>query len=876
MRRGFIFTLDALLAVMLVTIIVVGIIGVTSNASSVYTTQIRGENKQMAENLLETFRTVPLSNLVSPTQIEKWINGTDPVLDLTYVNPQMPPLQIVATYWALNSTGYKQKAEAIMKYLLDNLAGGYKYQLIINNYTSPYLTFDNSYENASDVGSATAMVSGYVSNETPRGYVAKAYLTKMVAAQEKLVGIQRVLAGGEYCSKPEPLDYDDYTLTVSSIYLDYQTVPGDENTVQSGSSFRLSGYYAEGNVNVDEDLSGWSVEYYNDIVYDPLNDRYLYTGYIILTNGVKTIELYLNRRFSSFTTRYEVQEIIYKDANGNQAVISLNDGIYVEVSWSWDWGWYISSSRAYTTVPNIDSAVYRIPVPPYTCNWRDYSDNSLDVKFNIELPEDLTPIEGTLSVYTRKLGNTFDLVKFNNAEWHNREGELTIPPDEIKPTNLVELKVSPYSSDELGLGSGSWVYLKYRTSTPKADDPGLVKLYTITSEGTGIYYLNSLFVPGSITGINIKLTVEGVHEVRIYYSNGTALNLVYENTSVPTDLTTITIDNETLMKGQPSLGIKGLLNYTTLQELSKKNFNLIITLDAKYEDGDLLYAGQDYHVEWNNQRILHGYPDSYINITYIPKVTTTRFTIPIEETHELSSDSYTEMHFNYYLPDKAQPWYVDVWTGISYTPGSIDPSHNIILKEGPYQQEFLRFPLDIYLIRVAYTRISPDIMVNGSTNKFKIESGDQYYGFRAGVSRAIVHYFLKGYAGYGRIFTYYAQDNACGYNLTYWYDIGNGAQPGTVLIGNCPPSESPKPLTTYNLTPWKYALDDAIYRLFVQLGAEEHSADQIKLDNTLMPGTGENPIRIELKGLAGKAIGIKNVPTTGEAIQVTLRIWRGR
>ncbi|NJE00513.1 hypothetical protein [Thermococcus sp. JdF3] len=842
MRRGFIFTLDALLALTLITVIVVGIIGVTENASGVYLTQIRGENKQVAQNLLETFRTVPLSNLVPSTTIEDWMD--DGTLDLTYVSPQMPPLQIVATYWALNSTEYRQRAEAIMKYLLDNIAKGYKYQLIINNYTSPYLTFDNSYKNASDVGSTTIMVSGYISNETPRGYVAKAYLTKMVTSQEKLVGIQRVLAGGEYCTDPKPdvsyATYNGRSLAVSTLCILYSTYSGYPSKVKFGS-FRIIGSYSRGNVDIDEDLSGWSVSYWVNF----------FSGHVTrvrLTDGWKTLDLHVSYVQGSTTELYKVTEVYYEDQNGNVVYVSLSDGVYVEITWKWSWeyGWYIYASGS------------------------DSPDNTLDVNFTVELPEDLTPIEGVLSVYTRKVWNTFDKIRFNNMVWSDTEGELSIPVDEIKPTNVVELEVSRYdSAREVGFGSGSWINLKYRTSAPKVDDPGLVRLYNVTSEGTGIYYLNSLFVPGNITGINIKLTVEGVHEVRIYYSNGTGLNPIYEKTGLDGGYTTLSIDNATLL-GE-------LTNYTTLEELSKRNFNLVIMLDAYYdnETKSVRYAGQDYRSEWNSRRVLYGYPDSYINITYASRVTMTKFTIPIEETHELSSDSDTEMHFSYYLPDKAIPWYVDVWTGISYTPGVVDLSKSIILKEGPYQSEFLRFPLDLYLIRVAYTKVADNIMVNGSTNTFRIESEDANYGFRAWVSRAIVHYFLRGYVPYGKIFTRYAQNNACGYNLTYHYKLGDETYSGNVIIGNCPPSETPMPLEARDLNPWNYALDDAIYRLFLNLGAEDYPKDVIELDRDRMPGAADNPIRIELKGLAGKAIGVKNVPATAGAIQVSLRIWRG-
>ncbi|AEH24750.1 hypothetical protein [Pyrococcus yayanosii] len=852
-RRGFIFTLDALLALILVTIMVAGVVRVTTTAPNVYITKIQENNKYIAQSLLETLRTVPLSNLVPPTQISKWIE--DRTIDLTYVNPQMSPLDIVATYWALNSAEYKQKAERIMKYLLDNLARGYKYQLIINNYTSPYLTFDNSYENASNVGSATVMISGYVKNQTPRGYVAKAYLTKLVTAQEKLIGIQRVLAGGYYCFQLAPTGYNEYPLTVLSLYLEYQTVPGDENTVQSGR-FQLSGNYSGGSVEVNDDLSGWSVEY-------SLNRRG-YVEKISLTNGAETIIIYTSYTSGYNPELYEVRAIVYEDANGNQAVVYLNEGIYVEVSWiqigRW---WYISSSRAYTTVPNIDSAVYRVPV--YGCyRWMD---NSLDVTFKFELPLDASDITGLLNYATR----AGESVNFE------LNGEPVTSADISTLLKGGENVFSAYFYNpqwyEIGFGSGSWISLRYKTSTPLVEDPGLVKLYNIISEGTGIYYLNSLFVPGTVTGISMKLTVEGVHEIRVYYSNGTALNLIYENTTLDGSKTTVTIDNSTL--------VGNLTNYVPLSELSRRNFNLIIMLDAYYNSSysrPVRYAGQDYNYQWNNQRILYGYPDSYINITYIPKVTTTRFMIPIEQTYSLNGENpaywwsgwrwylagYRTMYFNYYLPDKAIPWYVDVWTAIHF---SGYPEGTTTLYEGPNANtRVFEFPLDYYLIRLAYTRLNENIMVPSETNTFKLESSSENYVFRVDDSKAIVHYFLNGYAPYGNVFPYYSKNGACGYVLTYYYNLSGIIDSDTVFIGNCKPTETPLAISASELEPTKYALDDAIFRLFVQLGARE--------DYNALPGTKENPIRVKLEGLAAKSIGIRNVPTTIEPIQITLRIWR--
>lgn len=778
MRRGFVFTLDAILSLVLVSLVLVSVVAVTENSSSIYATQLRAENKQLAEGILQTLRTVPLDQLVSPSLINTWIsNGT---LNLTYVDPKMPPLQIAATYWALSvkHPEFKGYASLILGEILRDLAGGYKYQLIINNYTDPFLTFDNSYENASDVGTATMMVSGYLFNQSPRGYVAKAYLTKVLTEQRKLVGIQRVLAGGGYCTNPRPggHDYNFYTLSVNSLSIQYQTPSGKPTQVSSGR-FRVMGRYSGGTVDLNVDLGGWSVSY---------------KGGVTLSKDGYSLKLYLSYLSSVGNTRkYKVTKILFEYPSGDQLGIVLNSGVYVEITRKWkrSWlggHWVISSSKAYTRTARIIRGVYAEIIPGYSCRDEDYyNNNNIDIKFDIDLPSDTRPRYGVLSVYTRQDGNVFDVIKFNNKTWKNSEGNLTIPLSSIWPeTNTVYLKVSRYDdSREVGLGSGSWVDLGYVTSTPHADDPGLIKLYDVTSKGTGIYYLNSIFVPGNVTGIEMNLTFSGVHEVRVYYSNGTVLNLIYENTSIIGN--NLYISNSTIMRG--------LLRYTTLESLSRKNFNLVIMLDAEYGLDSVLYAGQDYHREWNNKRILYGYPYSWIRISYNPTVTGSRFYIPIEETHDLESLDDTEMHFSYYLPGKAIPWYVDVWTGIIYTPGLIDTSNNITLSEGPDQTEFLSFPLDVYLIRVAYTKISKDIMVNGSINKFKIESTDDYYTFRPAVSRAIVHYFLNGYAPYGKVFTYYAQDNACGYNLTYWYDLtGNGdGTRDSVIVGNCKPSDTP-------------------------------------------------------------------------------------
>ena len=180
-RKGFVFTLDALLSLLLVTIFITGIVVEESN-STVYSTYMRNQEKYLAEDTLKTLRTASLKDLVPPEVIDDWkSNGT---LVSGLVTEEMTPLDIAATYWATSELypgeNLTHKAEIILGYLLNNTLGDYNYELLINNYTSPYLgRVGSNYSKASDVSQATLVMSGYAYNQTPRGYMARAYLTKL-------------------------------------------------------------------------------------------------------------------------------------------------------------------------------------------------------------------------------------------------------------------------------------------------------------------------------------------------------------------------------------------------------------------------------------------------------------------------------------------------------------------------------------------------------------------------------------------------------------------------------------------------------------------------------------------------------------------------
>ncbi|NJE30386.1 hypothetical protein E3E38_04880 [Thermococcus sp. 18S1] len=863
-RQGFIFTLDALLSFLLTLMIIASIVSITGSPSKVYSPTLQSRNKAIAQDILETMRTAGLNQLVDPAVIDSWIK--DGTLDLTYVTPDMPPLDIAATYWAINDIvpsepSYQEKAETILGYILQALSQGYKYQLIIDDYTSPFLTFDNSYQEAKDVGVATTMVSGYVKNTLPRGYVAKAQLTKGSFVRRELIGIQRVLAGG---INPNPKSYEISPQQVTFYY--QATHPFDwsfdTNRINSGQ-FKFIGRYNSSIININENLGATSVDY--DFYPDGSIGRLrIYSG------GYLIIEAYTNLSRSltgnQLTEEYQIMSITYYYPNGNY-IVMYPDEVYLTVVWTGHWEghgkktWfvkeYISSSKVSQEALTVSEAEYYIS--PY---------NTLQIGFNVALPPDASGIDGQWHAAQRSTYETMMVtINGNPSNPYNQNVSSFFHGG----TNKVTAVFRSYGDDEIGFGSGSWLYLTYTTTSPSVQDPGLLKLYDVNSSCTGIYYLNSIFAPGEIRGIEATLTVEGIHEVRIYYSDGTTLKPVYINTTLDGNKTTLVIPSETLLNG--------ILQYTTLDDLNKKNFNLIILLDAYYdpdEDRVIRYAGQDYNTSWSNHRRLYGYPNSFIRVQYDSDVKINRFYIPQEELRILEptgdqpdwaqdADTYTGMQFSYYLPEKAIPWYVDVWSAIHFVPY---PTGTTKLYEGQNaENNFLTFPLDLYLIRVAYRRLTANIMVPGQENTFKIISDSSYYTFRYNDSRALVRYFLYGYVPYGNIFPKYSQEGACGYRLSYWYNLSGQLGQDTVTIGNCKPGETPIEIKASSLNPEEYALDDAIFRLFIQLGARE--------DYTELPGTQNNPILIRLQGLSAKSIGIKNVPKSLGPIEVTLRIWRG-
>jgi hypothetical protein len=153
------------------------------------------------------------------------------------------------------------------------------------------------------------------------------------------------------------------------------------------------------------------------------------------------------------------------------------------------------------------------------------------------------------------------------------------------------------------------------------------------------------------------------------------------------------------------------------------------------------------------------------------------------------------------------------------------------------------------------------MMKNGSTNTFQaiLNKGVNEGGtsFRKGATRGIIKYFIEGYAGYGDVFPKYIRDGCTGYNITYYWK--GDSSPHYILAGDGP---NYCKVTAQDLLNDRsqYAVDDAIIRLFNNLGGD---------------GTQNSPILVKLPEDVNIDLApMGQIPGLFRPVQITLRVWR--
>lgn len=280
------------------------------------------------------------------------------------------------------------------------------------------------------------------------------------------------------------------------------------------------------------------------------------------------------------------------------------------------------------------------------------------------------------------------------------------------------------------------------------------------------------------------------------------------------------------------------------------------------------YEGQDYNTFANNTRIV--YPTSYVVVHRIPMFEQNPYLIPGEiETYPVGRGvNPIKVDVSYYLPIVAVPWYHELVLGIAYSPNQVSEDDTIVARENSYT--FFTSPIDLYLNFFGYGPVNPDVMmVPGQTNTLEIRAISNSYHFKPRNSISTVHYLFYGYAPYGDVFPKLSQNDACYYNLEYYYKLGKKVESDTLIVKVCDDTSRVLSLSADGLKPDEYALDDALVRLFERLGALPLEAGQG------IPGSESNPILIKLNNARIVGVGVSDIPSTLEQVKIIVRLWRG-
>jgi hypothetical protein len=487
--------------------------------------------------------------------------------------------------------------------------------------------------------------------------------------------------------------------------------------------------------------------------------------------------------------------------------------------------------------------------------------NTLTITRIITLPDDAN-VEYSDGKFVARRGESIDLWingNYVDSGW-GQINERNLQ-DYLSPGDNNITLIFSRGNGEIGSASGTTMYVKYKTNSTSVEDPGTVKIYDVTSSRTGIMYLLELFVPGNITSINMKFKVHNVGKVRLYYGLGGDLKLLRIKDANSDGDAVVEFTNDEIKSALNSTGV-------TYDDLSKMVFDFVLGFDAYYYDGDWFYEGGDnYNDSANRERRIYGYPDSYVKIEYIPRILVTQYSIPLSIYFPYGDSrvSYTGhgLQVSYSLPPGSTPWYADYWVGYTFY------DYSTVQELWENRNTFYSALLGRYAIRVAYTRLYPWMMVPGEDNEFEIRMSGGDSRVRDGETRGIIKYFISAYAGYGDVFPYLLQGypDYKGYNLTYSSSVSGNK---IILVGDEPYKE----ISVENLNPDKYALDDAILRLFDKLNFKDDT-NPGEWKKTPYDGSQENPIDVGLPpSVRIDFAPMGNIPGLFEPITITLRVWR--
>ncbi|GEM_PF-922397 len=797
-RRAFVFTLDALLSLVLVVIFITSIVSIQAQSVNVYSTYVRSQNAYTAQNVLELLRTTPLENLVPSQKIEEWISRG--ILNSSLVSPTMSPLEIAATYWAASpvysSANLTDKASIILGYILNNTLKGYNYQLIINNYTNPYLSkIGANYLEARDVSAATISLTGYAYNKTAAGYMARLYLAQITKQDEYIYMSDAVLS------------YPYFT----GEWL-FGLIPKfDQSEVKFSYNFNISSLGSP-----DSKVS-------STLFFEPLRITKLEIEICNDTWGVcDLLERLLKGFFNDLLSQLSTLKVSIK-INGNPLIVNGN------------------SFGSPTKIGSIHLKV---------------TDNNLDD-----------------STYT----NLLELIQKQNTF------NVTVEPYKIDiniPILSISIKLPFYAIGDSGASHVIVVYNVSKFNT--MNFPHRFYFPTVSSEGNPTQVEKAIFIPFNITRIRVQAKIEGVQQ---------------------DDVTLfINIKDKSINIGHPAEN-NGYFVWTIpeslLPNLTNQYFSVVLGIGLN-----------EYHkypiVNFSNPNIfpethfkLYG-NSSYVEIDYNPHIQYSIHTISLTRPIQISAsncdaDSSVDpqgeycrhLEFSFDLPNNITP----IWTKFQFP-----YYHDVTVNLEPYQkvsiQNSIIGTVDLFCYNIQgcnpptpsneqrdimevfnhwgygiWTRANDNSIISPTMapgeNKFILDFDDGFYVSKDN-SMGETLILLDSYVPYGDTFPYLLQGypEYTGYNLTYYYeDINGNIKSDNLLIGI--PYErniNYKKINIADLQPERYALDDAIVRLFKKLGGQDK--------NLVIP--------IKLESTISDVIPLQNVPSLYTPVTVTLRVWRER
>lgn len=176
MKKGFLLSLDALVAISLLTMISIFLVGLSYTYSS---PDLRYQRYYYAgKDVVNLFEKTKMEAVSFLPQVQSYLSQG--VLEQEDMNRTV--LDVIGSFWASGNKSYAENlTRDIVKEILNNTA--YGFDIIMNNES----LYQNGSGNPDYLTRLTTIVSGYEKDKPVNGYVAKVYMTRVIKTGSEFV-----------------------------------------------------------------------------------------------------------------------------------------------------------------------------------------------------------------------------------------------------------------------------------------------------------------------------------------------------------------------------------------------------------------------------------------------------------------------------------------------------------------------------------------------------------------------------------------------------------------------------------------------------------------------------------------------------------------